>query len=428
MKNGWWLVAMLCGLNAGCATGQVQSGDALVHSTFPYAVTYDNRDEKSILGPDWDLENYRKLTSVTDGKTKLERKPNYETKYEFDFDDDDKGDASATLPSPDLVFVNRKTNARIEVTSLLLDKRLADKELRVLLSNIVENASGTRALFIGFGRAAAGVEKRFATRLIESGEATLDSSTGLVATVERADVDQLQLNPNARWRRSRLLLVHAPFGYYVGESPLGNSELNAKTKYHRYRVLLLLEYTNSPDDFESQYPDFVRLLDKIHLMTDEMLLSYLAEPLSACSKGGVAKITVNISETGSAQLAESEGLDPFCVPKILGAYTFAATGETHTAQYSYDFSRVQKPEWLTRASYSEKRAAAAEDKAAAPTTPATPGEPTAPAEPLAPSAPAAPAPSAPAEPLAPSAPVAPEPVAPKSVEPAASKPATPTAP
>lgn len=419
MKNGWWLVAMLCGLNAGCATGQVQAGDALVHPTFPYAVTYDNRDEKSILGPDWDLENYRKVTSATDGKTNLERKPNYETKYEFDFDDDDKGDASATLPSPDLIFVNRKTNARIEVTSLLLDKRLADKELRVLLSNIVENASGTRALFIGFGRAAAGVEKRFATRLIESGEATLDSSKGLVATVERADVDQLQLNPSARWRRSRLLLVHAPFGYYVGESRLGDSEPGTKTKYHRYRVLLLLEYTNSPDDFEAQYPDFVRLLDKIHLLTDEMVLSYLAEPLSACSKGGVAKITVNISETGAAQLAESEGLDQFCVPKILGAYTFAATGETHTAQYSYDFSRVQKPEWLTRASYSEKRAAADGEKPATPSAPAAPAAPggsAASAEPVAPSAPVAPAPSAP------------EPVAPKPAEPAASEPATPTAP
>jgi hypothetical protein len=404
MRNGWWSAVFVGGLSLGCATGRVPAGDALVHTKFPYAVAYDDRAEQSILGQDWDLENYRKVVSPTDGKASLERKPGYEAKYEFDFDDDDKGDASQTLPSPDLIFVNRKTNARIEVTTLLLDKRLADKELRVLLNNIVENASGTRALFVGFGRAAAGVEKRFATRLIESGEATLDSANGLVATVERADVDQLQLNPSARWRRSRLLLVHAPFGYYVAETA------GAATKYHKYRVLMLIEYTNSPDDFETQYPDFVRLVGKIHVLKDEMLLGYLTEPLAACSSGGVAKVSVRISATGEAVLAESEQVDRICTQKVFSSYRFAATGEAHMADYQYDFSKPKKPEWLALASYSEKRASPDDASPAEPQGAAKPGDPAEPAAATAPAvAPDAAAPAPPAPPAVESKPAAPAP-------------------
>lgn len=357
MNNGWWLVALVCGLNAGCASGQVVAGSALVHTKFPYAVTYDDQAKKSIMGEEWDLENYRKVTSPKNGEVNLERKPGYESKYAFDFDDDDKTDASATLPSPDLIFVSRKTNARIEVTTLLLDKRLADKELRVLLSNIVDNASGTRALFVGFGRVAAGVEKRFASRLLESGEAALESSKGLVATVERADVDQLQLNPNARWRRSRLVLVHAPFDYYVAgayRQGVGPPE------HHKYRVLLLVEYTNSPEDFESQYPDFLRLLNKIHLLGDDALLEYLAEPLAACKKGGPAKLIVKIDGTGEPIVSSAAGLETMCTKRVLSSFRFSATGEARGLEHDYDFSKSSKPAWLTRGAYSEQRVAPAE--------------------------------------------------------------------
>ena len=55
-------------------------------------------------------------------------------------------DKKQELPYPDLVFVHTKTKARLEVASVLLDKRLADKELRVVLNDVVESASGTHSL------------------------------------------------------------------------------------------------------------------------------------------------------------------------------------------------------------------------------------------------------------------------------------------
>jgi hypothetical protein len=357
MSHRLWFVVLLSGLSAGCVgAGNATAGSALVHPEFPYAVTYDSEQEKSLLGDDWALESYRKVTAP-DNSISLERKQGHETKYEFDVDDDDKEDANATLPNPDLVLVSKKTNARIEVSTLLLDRRLADKELRVLLSNIVDSGAGTRALFVGFGKAAVGIEKRFASRLLDSGPATLDGNTGLVATVEHADLDQLQLNPAARWRRSRLFLVHAPFDYFA--TAIRNRD-RAKTTYHKYRVLLLVEYSNTPEDFEAQYPELLRLLNKIHLLKDDELLSYLAEPLAKCSKGTTASLTLTISEIGQASIESFEGLDTLCASPIVSTYRFAAKGETRTVQHKYDFSKSFKPAWLNEQGYVEERKPPAE--------------------------------------------------------------------
>jgi hypothetical protein len=403
MRHRLWSVVLLSGLGVGCmAAGNATSGSALVHPEFPYAVTYDDEQERSLLGEDWALESYRKVTAP-DKSISLERKQGNETTYEFDFDDDDKEDASATLPNPDLVLVNKKTNARIEVSTLLLDRRLANKELRVLLSNIVESGAGTRALFVGFGRLAVGLEKRFASRLLDSGPATLDGNAGLVATVEHADLDQLQLNPAARWRRSRLFLVHAPFDYFATAT---SHQAQAKTTYHKYRVLLLVEYSNTPEDFEAQYPELLRLLNKIHLLNDDELLSYLAEPLAKCGKGTTASLTLKISEIGEATTDAVEGLDPLCAAPIVTTYRFAAKGEPRTVEHKYDFSKSRKPAWLSKNAYVEERTPPAEPQANQ-----KPAEPPALAAPEAPSDPTSVAPdgSSPAGPVpavdAPPAPV-----------------------
>ena len=55
------LLVWLGGALAGCAPGSTAAGSALVHSKFPYAVTYDDERTKSILGPEWTLENYRRV-------------------------------------------------------------------------------------------------------------------------------------------------------------------------------------------------------------------------------------------------------------------------------------------------------------------------------------------------------------------------------
>ena len=427
MKHPGWLAVGLGLFGLGCyPTVSTAGGSAIVHSHYPYAVTYQDESTKVVLGKDWLLENYRvyyeqagglaaspgsstdgsptspsspgSSPSPTQGSLTLVRKDGYSFKYGFDFDDDDKTDATEDLPYPDLVLLHRKTNARIEMSTVLLDKRLADKDLRVLLSDIVDSASGTKSLFVGFGRVAAGVHKRYASKLLDSSEASLGGQKGIVATIEQADVDQLQLNSKARWRRSRLFMMHMPFDYYVSSGPTSTTALAPEAGGgvapglgpYKYRVLLLVEYSNTPEDFEAQYPDFLRLLNATHVLTDDMLLAYLGEPLAKCgNKPASSTLSVSISPVGAADVLQAGDLDSFCVTGLLASYRFAATGEKRTAEHRFDFQKPLRPAWLDVGGYQEQRVVEA-PPAADPAKPAGAGE----ASPPAATPPATAAPSA----------------------------------
>lgn len=393
IKNGAWRLCWVVALLAGCTQGSTTAGSALIHPKFPYAVTYDDAEKKSVLGSEWKLENYRHREHSTD----IERKEGYELNYSFDFNDDDKGDAEQDLPFPDLVFLNKKTNARLDVSTLLLDERLASKELRLLLNDVVDSRNGTRSLLVGFGRAVLGVEKRFASRLLDTSDATLGDQKGVVATIERADIDQLQLDPKARWQRSRLFMMHAPFDYYAAKPRRSSSgeEVGMVDKYYKYRVLLLVEYTNTPEDFEAQYPEFLRLLNKVHMMTDAMLMAYLGEQLSSCpAREAKATLQVSVSGAGDGMLKDVAGVDRLCAADAVRPYPFIGTGVDRELSAQYDFSKPLKPDWLNAPVYSEQRAAATTSSEAPTPTPAA-------TEAAAPPAPEAPAPSAPTAPPAP---------------------------
>lgn len=366
------LVAGVIGIVAsGCAVGTTTAGPALVHPNLPYAVAYEDSKTKSVLGEDWILENYRTASTASDGTATLERKEGYTLDYELDFDNDDKKDMSVTLPLPDLLFLSRKTNARLEVSTVLLDERLGDKTLQNLLDSLLSAQTGSRARLVAAGsKEVVGVQKRYASRAVDVSEASLGPHKGLVATVERADLDQVELDAKARARRSRLFLLRAPFDYYAVESQIFTTDgAPTKPKTHRYRVLLIVDYENSPADFEAQYPDFLKLMNKLHVLTDDMLLELLTDELAKCSDGTPAKIELDIGPDGVGTIAERTGFIPECAPFAAG-YPFAATGTERQVSRAYDFSKPRVPAWLAQGSYSEQRAAPAESAAPAPADPA----------------------------------------------------------
>lgn len=359
------LVALFAWLLVGCTPAGATmnaAGPALVHPNFPYAVAYDDQRAKSLMGPDWDLETQRKVT------------------YELDFDNDGGVDVKAELPLPDLLLHSRNTSARLEVTTLLLDPRLAEKELRALLEQVIENGGGTRSLRLGFEQAAA--DKRNTTRLLDSEEATLQDRKGLVATLERAAPEQRQ----AGQRRSRLFLLRAPFDYYAlrmlppppGSDPT-NPASQPRKNYRAYKVLLMVAYSNSVEDFEAQYPEFLRLLGKLHLMNDNQFASYLGSQIARCSSEHSSSSSVDfaISALGEVSIDKSKGFDSTCLSSAVNGYTFAATGEDRKLSANFDLSKaVPVPEWLTKSAYVEQRPVApvapVAPAPAAPTVPATP--------------------------------------------------------
>lgn len=365
---------------SGCAVSTTTAGPALVHPSLPYATAYEDTKTKSVLGDDWILENYRTASTASDGTATLERKEGYTLDYELDFDNDDKTDMSVTLPMPDLLFLSRRTNARIEVSTVLLDQRLGDKELQNLLESLLAAQTGSRARIVAAGkREAISVQKRYASRAVEVSEASLGPHKGLVATVERADLDQVELDANARSRRSRLFLLRAPFDYYAVESQIFTTDgaPSKPPKTHRYRVLLIVDYENSAAEFDAQYPDFVKLMNKLHVLTDDMLLDLLTEELAKCSSGTPAQVALDIGPDGIASFGERSGFIPEC-PAFASSYPFPATGSERHVTRKYDFSKPRRPAWLDQGSFSEQRAAPT--GAPAP-TPADPPAPEVPASP-----------------------------------------------
>lgn len=392
-----YLLLVLCAwLAVGCTPASTANGPALVHPHFPYAVSYDDEAEKSVMGDQWRLATYSyKAKAAPDDATEIERKRGFEATYELDFNGDDKTDARAILPIPDLLFVNKRSDARLEVVTLLLDARSADEDLRALVGDIVKGGNGMRSLFVGFGRARGDVEKRYATKLLDVQEASLGNQKGVVATLDQVELDEAEADPKAPGRRSRLFLMRAPFSYYVSESVGATSATGAfgTAKLRDYPVLLMVEYSNTTDDYERQYPEFLRLLGKLHILSEERLLAYLAGQVAHCNQTHAkdAELSFDVSPVGDASAHATLGFDGVCLSNAVANYHFIASGEARVVSGKFDFSKpIPKPEWLEQSEYQEQRAPAA------PTAPASeePAAPT-PAEAPTESSPGA-APEAPA--------------------------------
>ena len=124
----------------------------------------------------------------------------------------------------------------------------------MLLERYVEGISGTGSVVVismPDEQKVAVADKHYATRVTELRKVQLDGVDGLAATVEVANVDQLQLSPNSRWLRSKLVFVRPGFRYAMGTSSDGSAT-------HAWPVLLVAGYSNSTADFDASLPDFER--------------------------------------------------------------------------------------------------------------------------------------------------------------------------
>jgi len=117
------------------------------------------------------------------------------------------------------------------------------------------SGSGLAAADVG-GGIAIGVERRFATRIIDSQRISVHGLEAYSATVEVANVDQLSLSPSSRWERTRIVLIRTPFRYHP-------DTLAARNRRVEFPVLMLVGYSNLPEDFDRGVPAFVRFVNAI---------------------------------------------------------------------------------------------------------------------------------------------------------------------
>lgn len=225
------------------------------HPKLPYAVNYLGGSSKAFIGPDWMLDNFR----VGDGDPVGPKTgPGYLTTRSYDYNDDGEFETTHEEVFYDLLFIHRRTDARIALQSIPVATKFEHRELGVMARRWVESVSGTEEVLVEWGpRGPIGaVSQHFTARTLGERPCSIDRHEAYAIEYEIADVDELRLNPLGRWRRVRLVLIRTPYRYKLYGEP-------------KLPIFLAATFAASPVDFQSLEPSFEQFLGLIALGDEE---------------------------------------------------------------------------------------------------------------------------------------------------------------
>ena len=232
--------------------------DRMVQDEFGYAVTYVGGDASAILGEDWRLDNYVWLeASARKPQWVQKRGPGYVVNRSYDLDGYGERDwESRNFPVYDLRLTHRHTDGVVWLRSHPLSAELKDKELRVLAQRFVDASSFTRTSLVqldeGDGPIHA-VEERWAAVLRSGQDCKVAGAPAYRADFEVYDVDRAQAGGKAPQVRVALVLVDPGFVTLVGPPD----------DQRGFDTVLVAGYSNRPEDFDADAPDFEALLQHV---------------------------------------------------------------------------------------------------------------------------------------------------------------------
>jgi hypothetical protein len=124
--------------------------------------------------------------------------------YRFDTDGDGSLDKTQTVKKYSLEYHHATTGADMVFSLEPLSVEDARLDLSVLAANYVERSSGSGTVAISIGPGVA-IEhtKKYASRILDARATTVGGLPAYVVTFDLANVDQLGLSPDSRWRRAR---------------------------------------------------------------------------------------------------------------------------------------------------------------------------------------------------------------------------------
>jgi hypothetical protein len=245
--------------------------DRFAHARYSYEVRYFEHGPENLLGADWRLDNY----VWAKGAPKKEKQgDDYVIHRQYDMNDDGEVDTKADEQYYDLLLEHRRKDAAIWLRSAPISNHDRSKELSVFADNYVEAASGSEGVLVQFGAGGpvGSVSKRFASRVLSRSACTVSGVPAYRVDFEIANVDQLQLTPDARWVRSRIVLVQTPFLH----AP------NRRFAKQTLPVVMLAGLRASPDDFETLAADFDRMLDRIVIGGTKQAVQHAAAVPHTC--------------------------------------------------------------------------------------------------------------------------------------------------
>jgi len=247
-------VALACTIVA--CTGNLGNfaPDGFHHARHPYSLSYGDPEGQTLLGSDWRVDN--SVGGNQSGQVNSKKGDDFE--YDISIDTDEDGEVDRTIKDYiyDLRLEHKHSDAVIWIRTVPLAPSEAEKELRVLMTSYAEAVAGAGYYRVALSEGRKTVkERRFATKMLDQRPVAVSCKEGLMATIEVANVDQLKLSPESRWERARVVLVRPDYEW---------------TRNHKdltFPALMILGYSNLPQDFDRQLPDFEKLLSQLNLPT-----------------------------------------------------------------------------------------------------------------------------------------------------------------
>jgi hypothetical protein len=250
-----------------------------------YDVAYRD-DGPRLLPSDWRLDNFYKSGS---GVQKLKTAKEYMTLLELDLDGDGEVEHKEEAPAFDLRFEHLHSNGVIWIRALVVNEYEQNKDLRLLVADIVSSIAGGYE-FRTTGRHITGGDVRLAARGITEGPAKLAGLDAFSTVVDVTNVDQSLISAPAVMRRVKIVLIRSGLVYKPG------------TGAGQLPVYLYAYYSEHPTQFDAHLPAFMQLLGQVRIANRAGYEESLA-PVSSGVEGQSPQLSTRPAPPSDAPVA-----------------------------------------------------------------------------------------------------------------------------
>jgi hypothetical protein len=213
-------------------------------------------DPADFVNVDWRTENWEYDEIYKVWQKKLHEKYRGDVKADLDGDDEPE---TIKRYHYDLELSHLVTEANIQVDVTVLPQSKQRTRMDVFLANFIDNISGGRSWYEKYrytGKTK--VSRTYASKLIVSREFKIGENDAVLATIELADLNQLELDPDHRSGVITILLVR-----------LNDYVFRPRTAYlfqkQAFPAILTVMLYSRPEHHAELKPDFYALTKAIRL-------------------------------------------------------------------------------------------------------------------------------------------------------------------
>ncbi|MEM9863066.1 MAG: hypothetical protein AAF938_15835 [Myxococcota bacterium] len=241
---------------AGCAS-QVDQITAYGFEHGSHSLRVAFAEGRTFAGEGWRVDN---LQSMRDGPARYKRGNRYMEVVRFDSNNDGTENGRVELPRYLLRLTHDRTPGLIWLSHLAVSRRFENTNLDALARMYVESVAGAGLVVSSLSTIE---ETRYATRILSETSIAVDGFEGLRVVFEIADVDQLQLSQDARWKRAEVVLIRS--GFLI--APEGARRARRQTLLP---TLLVAGHENLSENFDETSGAFTRFISTIDFRRAEL--------------------------------------------------------------------------------------------------------------------------------------------------------------